>query len=175
MSANLDRAKEIFWRYGSGNRFYMDRDGVREEYEELAVSPEQEAAWRAEFIEYWSTRLSTDDLTPLNNLLDAGAKEVLPRVLELADRGDDYARLWFAIAIWKLAGGLAQDRRAEALAESNRILAHLVANSSHISPLHRASVTRDMLAAFDASTAEEYVANYARRKLAERKRLGLYK
>ena len=45
----IDRAKELFIAYG-GNRFYMDNDGVVEEYAAYHVTKETEERWADEYI-----------------------------------------------------------------------------------------------------------------------------
>ena len=45
----MKRAKELFIQY-SGNRFYMDRNGVRCEYDSYAIPKETEQQWRKEYL-----------------------------------------------------------------------------------------------------------------------------
>ena len=45
----MKRAKELFIQY-RGNRFYMDRNGVRREYDSYAIPKETEEAWRKEYL-----------------------------------------------------------------------------------------------------------------------------
>ena len=45
----IERAKELFIAYG-GNRFYMDHDGVGEEYAAYRVTKETEERWADEFV-----------------------------------------------------------------------------------------------------------------------------
>lgn len=49
MKTGLERAKELFMQYG-GNRFYMDHDGVGQEYDACRVPRETEEAWRKEYL-----------------------------------------------------------------------------------------------------------------------------
>jgi hypothetical protein len=175
MTDPFARPKELYFAF-AGNRFFMDRDGYAKEYESFGISFEQEAAWRKEYIDTWTERLEVNDLTALSKLELAGAWESLPRILELASAGDDYATLWFAVAMFKLSAGrgLSDETRNRARCESNRLLTLLAAGPKNIGAAHRSAVTDGMLAAFGARTPEEYVANYARSKIAERKRHGQY-
>lgn len=45
----MKRAKELFIQY-SGNRFYMDQNGVRREYDSYAIPKETEDTWRIEYL-----------------------------------------------------------------------------------------------------------------------------
>ena len=49
MKTGMERAKELFIKY-SGNRFYMDRNGDRHEYESYSIPKETEEEWRSEYL-----------------------------------------------------------------------------------------------------------------------------
>ena len=49
MKTRIKRAKELFLNY-NGNRFYMDIDGTRQEYDSYHIPRETEDAWRKEYL-----------------------------------------------------------------------------------------------------------------------------
>ena len=92
--------RRIFFDYAC-NGFFMAHDGVYEEYKRYGISEAQEKEWRREYVALWVSRLEIDDLMPVDRLRDAWAGEALPALMEMADRGDSYAKLWYANAIWQ--------------------------------------------------------------------------
>jgi hypothetical protein len=101
MNNDLDRAKEIYFYYAC-NHFLLDRDVDHKEYTKYNIDRTLEAVWRREYILLWKSRLSIDDFTALNRLRDAWADEALPELIEIAPKGDSFAKLWYANAIWQL-------------------------------------------------------------------------
>ena len=49
MKTGMERAKELFMQY-SGNRFYMDLNGVGHEYDGYRIPRETEERWRREYL-----------------------------------------------------------------------------------------------------------------------------
>ena len=49
MKTRIERAKDIFMKY-CGNRYFMDLDGVRSEYDWYQVPKETEEEWRREYL-----------------------------------------------------------------------------------------------------------------------------
>lgn len=49
MEKGIKHAKELFLNY-NGNRFYMDMDGKRQEYDSYGIPRETENAWRKEYL-----------------------------------------------------------------------------------------------------------------------------
>lgn len=167
MMKDLQKAKQLFWDYACSH-FHLDREGMRSRYIELGGADEHEAKWRQEYIEYWSERLSVDDLTAVNQLWHAHAHEALPRLMALTAAGDGYAKLWFSLAIADLCreAGVPRAVRKEAREMASAVWSDLVANPQSISPTHKKAI-RPSMHALDARTPEEYVHNYAERKLNE--------
>lgn len=166
---SLEEAKKIFFDY-SCSHFYMSRDGVDEKYARFNVGADQEALWRQEYIDLWVSRLSPNDLEALTMLGYAWALEALDDILYMAERGDSYTKLFTAIEILAMlhrtSGGSSKTRaRAEAAAES--LLTSVSSGEIWISDLHEAQIQPESLKALKARTAEEYVRNYAARKLSE--------
>jgi HEAT repeat protein len=98
----VDKAKKLFFDY-LGSKFGMVHDGILAEYEQYGVSPVQEDAWRGELIAHWISRLSPHDVTATVKLKIMKAQEALPDMLELADKGDSYAKLIYANALWDVS------------------------------------------------------------------------
>lgn len=57
---NMLRAKEIYVGY-NGSSFFMQREGVYDEYKSYNISKEQEIAWKEELIEILYNQLSFED------------------------------------------------------------------------------------------------------------------
>jgi hypothetical protein len=172
MSDNKEKAKKIFFDYAC-NTFYMAHDGELEEYKKIGVSAAQEAEWRREYISFWVSQLSIDDLTAVNRLGETWAGEALPDLIKMAGQGDGYAKLWYANAIWKLANGasISATMRDQAIKTAINLWQSLVQRPIELSDNHKAEISPNMKP-LDASTPEEYVLNYAKRKLAEAKTKG---
>ena len=102
LNDDMENAKKLFFDYAC-NTFFMLHDGVWEEYKALRTTPAQEAEWRREYIAFWVGQLSTDDLTAVQKLDDANAGEALADLMKMADQGDDYAKLRYAITIGHLS------------------------------------------------------------------------
>ncbi len=97
MNQSEEPAKKMFFDYAC-NTFFMAHDGVLEGYKLFGISEAQEAEWRREYIAFWTSQLSTDDLTAVDQLRNAWAGEALPDLIRVADTGDGYAKLWYANA-----------------------------------------------------------------------------
>ena len=173
------RAKRIFYYYAC-NHFFLDRDDMREEYEEYGITKAQEREWTAEYISFWTDRLSPEDLTAVDRLHQADAWEALPALMKMAPRGDSYAQLWYGNAIWGIAWSgqttlsfrPRKDRARlekmykEAATVSIGLWRHLTTGKITISDEHRAKIA-PYVAFLRATTPEGYVVNYAKDKLAE--------
>lgn len=165
IDVNTQQAKQMFLEYAC-NIFFMAHDGVYEEYKSFGISQEQETDWRREFVSFWVERLSTDDFTAVNQLSNARAFEALPELMQVADTGDDYARLWYANAIYQLASGVsvASAMQAQATDMALGLWQTLTQRPIEISDAHKVQILPNMKW-LEASTPEEYVRNYARRNL----------
>jgi hypothetical protein len=173
------KARRVFFSYAC-NHFHLDRDGMLPEYEKLGVTAQDEQEWRREFVEHWTARLSVDDMTPLERLDLADAHEALPRLMAMAEKGDSFARLWFANVIWHLASSMGQTAYLQPRREQQRrirdakragkcavrLYRSIISTKTWVTEEHRDYVA-PYLAYFDATTAEEYILAYAARKLHE--------
>ena len=165
MRAEEADAKRMYFEYAC-HTFFMANDGVYDEYKKFGISEVQEKEWRREYIELWVSRLEVDDLTPVDRLRGAWAGEALPPLIELADRGDSYAKLWYANAIWQLANGTNIDMtlRWQARKVAVDLWQSLQTERIELTKSHEEHV-RQCQGAFHASTPEEYVRIYASRQL----------
>lgn len=161
---NLQRAKEIFFQYAC-NHFYLNREVEAVEYKRFDISKEQEKIWYREYVSYWISQLSLDDLGALNHLRDAYAEEALPELLRLSTLGDSFAKLSFANTIWDIAYGgmMSPIMRERSRRKAVSIWQALLNNPIELTDSHGQIVT------------EDYILNYARNKLEEsKKRNGIY-
>jgi hypothetical protein len=164
MKAEAD-AKQIFFYYAC-NTFFMAHDGAYEEYKRYGISEAQEKEWRREYIALWISRLEVDDLTPVDHFSNAWASEALPVLMEMGDKGDSYAKLWYANAIWHLADGSNCDMtlRWKARNVATDLWQSLQTERIVLTQGHKEHI-RPFLWAVHASTPEEYVRFYASRQL----------
>lgn len=158
-------AKKMYFDYAC-NIFFMLHDGDYEEYKEYGINEAQEKEWRHEYIALWVSRLEVDDLTPVDRLSNAWASEALPAIMEMADQGDSYAKLWYANAIWHLADGSNCDTisRWKARKAAIDLWQSLQTECIVLTQRHNNHI-RPYLWAFHASAPEEYVRSYARQQL----------
>lgn len=172
MDDRTARAKELFFSYAC-NRFFMVREGVEDEYRQYGIGEGQEAEWRKEYIALWVGQLSVDDMKALNQLGYAWAGEALPELIDMSDKGDSYAKLWYANAIYDLALGaeLSPERRQEGVKVAIELWRSVVNGPIQLTESHRA-VIRPSMQYLSASTPEEYVLNYAKSKLSQAKEKG---
>lgn len=164
----LKEAKQIFYDYNC-LEVWMIREGVYERFKELGGTYELQVKWRKEYIKYWTNKLSTENITPVDKLQRANAIEALPYLTEMADKGDGYARLWFAIAIQELLQLDNSDISAEIRKTGEKTVKSILMTLSNnptgnISEEHKKKIT-PYLQMFHASTPEEYVTNRARLQL----------
>jgi hypothetical protein len=158
-------AKHMYFEYAC-RTFFMANDGVYDEYMKFGISEAQEKEWRREYIALWVSRLEIDDLTPVDQLRNAWAGEALPALIEMADKGDSYSKLWYATAIWQLANGTNIDMtlRWRARKVAVDLWQSLQTDRVELTEGHRAHIA-SYLPAIQASTPEEYIRRYARQKL----------
>ncbi len=144
----------------------MDRNGVRPDYERYGVTKAQEQEWRQEYIALWVSRLSAEDLTAVNRLRDARAVEALPDLIRMADRGDSYARLWYANAIWEIAQGanVPPPLQLPAVETAIRLWQSLVDGDITLTDERKNQIAPAMNLRNEA-TPEQYVRNYAASQL----------
>ena len=163
----LEEAKKMFLHYGC-NHFYMMKEGASKEYEKYHVGKKQEKIWHDEYIAHWLEKLSVDDLTALWSLKNSWTQDVIPTLIGMADKGDSYAKFWFADTILWISGNqmVANKQGKQAAIE---LFKSIVQGPVVISEQHRQEVDQSTMNALDASTPEEYLINYSRRKLTELK------
>lgn len=162
----LEKAKEMFLYYGC-NSFYMMKEGDTDNYRQYHVSKEQEKIWHDEYIAYWLERLSVDDLTALQHLRNSWTQEIIPTLISTADKGDSYAKFWFADTILWVSNGIVRNKLGRQAAIA--LLKSIVKGPVIISEQHRAEIDQFMMNALNASTPEGYLVNYSKRKLTELK------
>lgn len=168
MDESKTQAKALFFQYAC-NGFFMAHDGVWDQYQAFGISEEEEQVWRREYIAYWVERLSVEEFTAVDKLRDAGAGEALPRLIELSNTGGDFARLWYANAIWHLANsgeGVSAKMRGQARQVAVELWKSLLPESPEGSLRHQREAwpSPTDLTVVDG---DGYVVNYARRMLAQ--------
>jgi hypothetical protein len=172
MDKDNKEAKGMFFDYCC-NTFYMLNNGDLDKYKKFRISKKQEKLWRKEFIADAISRLDTNDLSALKDLKDAGAIEALPQVIEQSGKGDGYAKLRYAEAIWWIADipwySIAVRKEARSIA--TKLWESLIEKSFEITEQHKAEIglytnNHKLMA------PEEFVVNYAKRKLNEMMKKG---
>lgn len=164
--SNLEKAKKLFFEY-SCNQFFMIHDGVYQEFKRYGIRQEQEIEWRNEYISYWEGQLSLDDLHPVDQLVNTMAVESIPYLIKLVGKGDGYAKLWYANALWKLCDSenAPRELRKQGKQKSIEIWQELSKQPiGEITENHKKKIM-PFVFAMDASTPEEYVHNYARKQM----------
>ena len=153
----LAEAKKIFFEY-SCNGLHMAQNDVH--FSKYMVSKEQEAEWRNEFITYWRSQLSTEDLTAVQKLRDADAIESLPDLIAIVDKGDSYAKLRIAEAIAAI-GYMAEDRslRKQTKATARKIAQSILDHPMQVSESHKIEIER---LGGSRSNPEEYIIPFAK-------------
>jgi hypothetical protein len=151
-----EEAKKIFFEY-SGNHLEMARNEVH--FSKYGISREQEAEWRNEFIAYWRSQLSTEDLTAVRKLWEIHAVESIPDLLTLVDQGDSYARLRIAEALHIISYWIDKDR---SLRKQTRATAIHIAQSILDRPVQVSESHKRELEHLGASDPEEYIISSAK-------------
>ena len=149
----LEKAKKIFFEY-SCSGLEMARNEVN--FSQYHISREQEAAWRKEFIAYWRSRLSTEDLTAVQKLREADAVEAIPDLIAMADQGDSYAKLRVAEALSSIGYMANRSLRKQAEAVARTTARSLLDHPLQISEDHKADIAR-----YGGSDPEEYIIMFA--------------
>jgi hypothetical protein len=159
-------AKELYWSYAC-NRFHLDRSGDYDQYLNFGGGNKAlEEMWRLEFINHWLNQLSTEDLNPLRHLTTTWAYEALPTLLAMDNYGDDYSKFWFADALAQLSSQ-EKDKLMSKQAKNKafELWTEIMESPVGITPTHRSSISVSMQKALDATSPEEYLHNYSKRKL----------
>jgi len=166
---DLEKAKKIFFEY-SCNHYYMFRDAIN--FKQYHISKEQENEWRNEYIAYWTSKLSVDDLAAVHSLEGADAIESVPDLLDIADKGDSYAKLWVAHAIWSISfkNGVDKKLQKQTLDIAVKLFESIVEGQVQLSENHRKEIPDVGMKNLGASTPEEYIVNFAKRKLEDTKK-----
>lgn len=163
---NLEKARQMFFEY-SCSQYFMIHDGVYQEFKKFGIRYEQELEWRKEYILHWESQLSLENLQPVEKLENAMAIESISNLINLAKKGDGYAKLWYANALWKLCNTENEltDLQKQGKQMSIEIWQELSQQPiSEISESHKKKIM-PFLFAMSASTSEEYVRNYAKQQL----------
>ena len=151
----LEEAKKIFFEY-SCNGLYMAQNDVH--FSKYRISKEQEAAWRNEFITYWRSQLSTDDLTAVQKLREAQAVEALPDLLAMVNQGDSYTRLRIAEALAAI-GYLSKDK---SLGKQSQVTAVRLAQSILDRPVQVSERHKIEIEHLGSSNPEDYIITFAK-------------
>jgi len=151
----LAKAKRIFFEY-SCNGLFMAQNDVN--FSQYHISKEQEVAWRNEFIAYWKSQLSLDDLTAIQKLRDANAVEAIPNLLAMRDQGDSYARLRVAEGLWALSFWI----KDGALRKQTNATARKMAQSILDNPIHASENHKLEMAKLGGSDPKEYIILFAK-------------
>jgi hypothetical protein len=167
MKNNKERAKKIFFDYAC-NHFYMEHDGVDKEYERFAISADEEKAWRQEYISFWVSQLSVDDLTAARQLRYAWATEALSALIEIADKGDSYAKLRYADVLWDL-GNSYDIIGQRAIETAINLWQSLVQQPIELSENHKAEFSSASILNEAKSKLADLKQDYAKHKLAKRR------
>ena len=195
---NLQRAKEIFFKYAC-NHFFLDREVNADEYKKYDISNEQENKWTREYTAFWISKLSADDFQAVNSLSAADAGDALPEMFRISELGDSFTKLWYANAIWKIAcyGIMSPIMRERARRKSITLWQSLLNNPIEFTDEHRTKVSeivknRTQLensiqmsresrglpqrpTTSQTITSDDYILDYAKSKLREsKKRNGFY-
>jgi len=166
---DLEEAKKIFFD-NSCSYFFMGHEGWLNTYKNYHISEEQENEWRSEFISYWISQLSVEDITAVHKLEAASAIEALPNLFSLAEKGDSFIKLWTADAIWSLKDRKGVDAKLKQEAADKAIkLWNSIINKDDVrlSENHKAAIPEIGIKNLGASSPEEYIINFAKRKLKE--------
>ena len=150
----LEKAKKIFFEY-SCNGLYMAQNDVH--FEQYHISYAQQTEWRNEFVAYWRSQLSTEDLTAIQKLRDAYAVEAIPDMLSMTDQGDSYARLRIAEGLWVLSYWV-KDRK---LRKQTSATARKMAQSILDRPIEVSESHRIEIASLGGTDPKEYVILFA--------------
>jgi hypothetical protein len=151
-----EEAKKIFFEY-SGNHLEMARNEVN--FSKYQISREQEAEWRNEFIAYWRSQLSTEDLTAVQKLGEIYAVESIPDLLAIVDQGDSYTRLRIAEALHVISYWIDKDRglRKQTRAAAIRIAQSILDNPVQVSERHKSEIAR-----LGDPNPEDYIITFAK-------------
>jgi len=165
-SRDLEKAKKLFLEHECSH-YQMGHEGVYNEYKKYRISKEKEKEWRNEFASNWTSRLSVDDMTPVDKLKAAGAYEALPNLFDLAAKGDSYVKLWTADAIWTLAiqKDIDANLKKQAIDTALELLNSIIEGKVPLSEKYKKKISNYplMIKRLNASTPEEYVVNFAKR------------
>ena len=164
-----EQAKKIFFEY-SCNEFNMARDG--ENFGKYRISEEQKTEWRKEFIAYWTSKLSIDDLTAISKLSQAEAIECVPDLLSVAEKGDSYAKLMIAGAIKSASSkyGIDKNLRKQTQESVIKLSESIVGSQIQLSEKHKKEILAFHPSILGTLTPEEYVLKVAKFVLSEAKK-----
>lgn len=152
----LEEAKKIFFEY-SGNRLHMAQNDVN--FSQYHIGREQEAEWRNELIAYWRSQLSTEDLTAVRKLIYAEAVEAVPDLFAMVGKGDSYANLRVAEALWALSYRI----KDKTLQKQTKSTAMQIAKSILDRPIQVSESHRIEMKSLGGTDPKEYITLFARK------------
>ncbi len=162
----IEQAKKIFFEY-SCNEMEAARDG--NSIGKYRISEEQKAEWRKEFIAYWISKLSVDDLEAVIRLTGASPLEAIPDLLGIVENGDSYAKLMITGAIQAASSnhGIDKNLRKQTLDRVIKLYESIVENQIQLSEKHRKEILAFHPSILNDLTPEEYVLKVAKFVLSE--------
>ena len=163
------KAKKIFFDYRC-NEFYMAREG--ENFPQYHISEELKAEWRNEFIAYWISKLSVDDLEAVTRLTGAQPIEAIPDLFGIVENGDSYAKLMITGAIESASSkyGIDKNLRKQTLDRVIKLYESIVGTQIQLSEKHRKEILAFHPSILGNLTPEEYVLKVAKFVLSEAKK-----
>ncbi|MFT3895318.1 MAG: hypothetical protein QM730_27145 [Anaerolineales bacterium] len=151
----LAEAKKVFFEY-SCNGLYMAQNDVN--FSQYRISKAQQVEWRNEFIAHWRSQLSTEDLTAIQKLRDAQATEAIPDLLTMVGKGDSYAQLRIAEALWALSYLVNNDKALKKQAKATAIqLAQSILNN----PIQASESHKLEMAKLGGNDPKKYITLFA--------------
>lgn len=155
-----EEAKKIFFE-SLCNEFNMARDGVN--FSKYRISDEQKAEWRNEFITYWKSQLSVDDLTAVGKLHGAEAIEAIPGLIAMIDKGDTLAKIEIVRALWTISRKIVDKAvRQQVLYTVRNTLQFILGNPIQVSEEHKTYIQQLL-----KENPEEYIFPMAKQLVKE--------
>jgi len=169
MNENLEKAKKLFFDYSCSN-YFMARDGMDSEFKRLGGTDQLAADWRKEYIAYWTSRLSLDDLEALSQLNFAWGVEALPDLIRMCEQAEGYAKLQYADVIWQLSKASSLDEHIRKQAKGTAIKAwEILMTGNFTIPERFQKKIISKMAPINRTTPENYVVTEAKRQLEKAK------
>jgi len=166
----VDRAKQLFYQY-HGNRFYMNHDGVEQEYDSYHISKETEELWAKEFVSAFlesglTGKKTVQAYSIVTDLLkierDGNVFETCLYYPLRADHLDDVTRLFMLPLSFKMAEAAARKKqfsKQEAAAYIHELESYMKQVMDHV---EKESLSRAEDYVLNEFSDPVYVADYLR-------------